>query len=275
MPVHMLTEWEYLLATDMDGTVLPPERTRQRLQEVADFSAAMAGGPEIALGYVTGRHLALARDGIDAVGLPEPDLLACDVGTSVYRRSDAGFHLDPEYRARVLERLGNKDAISIRASLAGIPGLELQESEKQAEFKFSYYFPAGPRGDAVVEEVRRRLTSGRDGPRVTVVSSREVGSDRGLLDILPAGVAKDFAVRYLHRLTDVEEDRVVVAGDSGNDRAVLLSGYRAIVVANAPDALKEDLRRAAEAGGLDDLLYFARQPFAAGVLEGCRHFGLL
>ena len=67
---------------------------------------------------------------------------------------------------------------------------------------------------------------------------------------------------------------MIYAGDSGNDRAAMLMGYRAVVVANAENSLKEDLRRASVDRGISECIYFARHPYARGVVEGCQHFGL-
>jgi HAD superfamily hydrolase (TIGR01484 family) len=268
-----LTECRFLLATDMDGTVIPTEPTRARLEETRAFAATVESRREIAIAYITGRHLALACEGIATYGLPRPDHLVCDVGTSVYRRSDSGFALDSAYRELMIEAFGGATGDSIRREVGDVDGLQLQEPPKQSEFKVSYYFPAGERGEEVVERVRRRAMV--SGTRVAIVTSHEPGTGRGLLDILPQGVAKDFAVRYLQRLIGLDEKHVVVAGDSGNDRALLMSGYAAIVVSNAPNSLKAEVRDAARRARGENRIYLARQPFAAGVLEGCRHFGLV
>ena len=266
----------FLLATDMDGTVIPTEPGEGRLGETREFAAAIRSRPEIVVAYITGRSLALSLEAIETFQLPAPEFLACDVGTTVYRHNKEEYQLDSEYRALMLEARGGVAGDSIRTDLASVSDLRLQEDAKQAEFKVSYYFPAGTRGDEVLAEVRRRLSQGPHGARVTLVSSRETGTGRGLLDVLPAKVAKETAVRYLHRLTGIDGESVVVAGDSGNDRSVLTSGYRAIVVGNAPESLKAELRQfTADHQPLADHVYFARNPFAAGVLEGCRHFGLL
>ena len=95
------------------------------------------------------------------------------------------------------------------------------------------------------------------------------------MDILPAGVAKDTAIRHLHDRLDLDEASLYYAGDSGNDVAAMLSGYRVIVVGNTPSELKAVLTSEAERRGILDRLYFAEAPYAAGVLEGCRHWGLL
>jgi hydroxymethylpyrimidine pyrophosphatase-like HAD family hydrolase len=73
----------------------------------------------------------------------------------------------------------------------------------------------------------------------------------------------------------VDEEHLVYAVDSGNDRAAMLTGYRVIVVANADDTLKNALPAESDARGIADRIYFAEHPYARGVLEGLRHFGVL
>ena len=151
-----------------------------------------------------------------------------------------------------------------RRRSASLEGISLQEAEKQAEFKVSYYTDG--RHEGFVDAVQARLDTA--GAKVSLVASFDPVSHRGLLDILPAGVAKDYAVQYLQERTGIEQGELIYAGDSGNDRAAMLSGYKAIVVGNADASLKRDL--AAQAA--PDRIYFARHPYAAGVQEGLRHF---
>jgi hypothetical protein len=55
----------------------------------------------------------------------------------------------------------------------------------------------------------------------------------------------------------------------------MLSGFRVIVVGNATDALKERVRTGAHGLGIGERVHFAEASYAAGVLEGCRRFGVL
>ena len=71
----------YLLASDLDGTLIPLERDAQRLREVAELVDAFEASEGLLLAYVTGRHLSLAQAGIEEIGLPSPDWFVCDVGT--------------------------------------------------------------------------------------------------------------------------------------------------------------------------------------------------
>lgn len=260
-----------LLASDLDGTLIPLERDANRLREVEELVHAIESTPTLRLAYVTGRHLSLARDGIVEVGLPLPDWFVCDVGTSVYRRSGDRFELDPTYRAQMSAAFGGLSGEEVRTAVGDVEGIELQEDEKQAEFKISYYTRG--RHEPFVPDVLARLEAA--GAKVNLVSSFDPVSGRGLLDVLPAGVAKDYAVRYLHECSGVERDQLVYAGDSGNDRAAMLAGYRVIVVGNADSALKEDLVSESASRGLGAQIYFASHPYARGVLEGLRHFGFV
>jgi hypothetical protein len=96
----------YLLASDLDGTLIPLERDAQRLREVEELVRALAASEDLRLAYVTGRHLALAQAGIEEIGLPSPDWFVCDVGTSVYRRANGGYEPDQEYRQAMRAALG-------------------------------------------------------------------------------------------------------------------------------------------------------------------------
>jgi HAD superfamily hydrolase (TIGR01484 family) len=278
-----------LLATDLDGTLIPVVSPAGPLAaESGDGGAAAFGAAfgrrerarkAVTLAYVTGRHLSLALEGIAGAGLPGPDLLACDVGTSLYRPPAGGrspaprdWRADAEYRAAMRTAMGGVDASEIRRGLEGVvPDLVLQEPEKQAEFKVSWYAPAPPRLAAVVDAMRERLASVAP---VELVASVDPSTGRGLVDVLPRGVAKDRTLRFMQDELGAGPDTTLYAGDSGNDRAALLSGVLAVLVGNAPPALADELRREAHERGLGERLYLATAPFAHGVLEGCEHFGV-
>ena len=133
------------------------------------------------------------------------------------------------------------------------------------------YYTARRLPTEVVDEVERRVAALG---RARMVVSLDERSDRGLLDVLPDGVGKATAVAYLRDRLDLAEEALVFAGDSGNDRDALLLPCPSIVVANAPASLKADLQAEADGAGTGDRLYFARSPFASGVVEGLRHFGV-
>lgn len=261
----------WLIASDLDGTLIPPEDAPARREELRQFARGVGGRDDLVLAYVTGRHFAFAVEGIRRWELPDPDLLVCDVGTTLYRGTDTRDS-DPAYREAMRDALGGTTGDRLRALLTSVEGIELQEEEKQGEFKASAYLPAGEEGRKIRRRVAERLE--RDGIRARSVASVDPLDGRGLLDLLPAGVSKAFAVRWLHGHAGVREERLVYAGDSGNDRDAMLAGYHVIVVANAPRSLEDEIRRDATGEQLERI-YFARRRFAGGVLEGLRHWRLL
>lgn len=268
----MSVENPWLLATDMDGTVIPLEDTPAHRAAVERFREVVEARDDLLLAYVTGRDLGLVGEGIRTFGLPRPDLVAADVGTTVYRWDGGTFQEDPEYRHLMREAMGGLTATGVGELLSDCTELEAQPPERQGTFKRSYFTPRSAVRDGLVDRVRRRLED--RGARVNLIFSVDSVRGIGLLDILPAGVAKDAAVRFLHDRTGVSEEHLIYAGDSGNDRAAMLAGYRVVVVGNAPRALKDALRTEGARAGVGGSLYFAREPYAAGVLEGMRHWGL-
>jgi HAD superfamily hydrolase (TIGR01484 family) len=269
----MSLENPWLLAADMDGTVIPLEDSPSHRRAVASFRSAVESRPDLLLAYVTGRDLNRAQRGIREWGLPMPDILATDVGTAVHRWNGNEFQPDPEYAHLMREAMGGISPDEIRERLAEDPALEPQEPDRQGPHKVSFYVALDEAGPILMDRLRRQLEG--SGARVNLVYSVDGVAGVGLLDILPQGVAKDSAVRFLHDRTGVAKERLLYAGDSGNDEAAMVAGYRVIVVGNAPESLKDRLRQRAGIGDVDDRLYFARAPYAAGVLEGLGHWGVL
>lgn len=271
-PAGQTTSEPRMLASDLDGTLIPTELGDERADEVRRFRELMAK-TRLPLAYVTGRDLSLALKGIRRVGLPLPDVLVCDVGTTVWLRRDGGeteWRADEDYARRMRDALGGVMRSDIEAGIATLPGLWLQEDPKQGDFKLSYYVDP-LRIDALRELVAEQLSGFPVPPKA--IWSHDPYSDRLLLDVLPRGVAKHVAVEHLRVREGHALDQIVYAGDSGNDFDAFLSGHPAIVVANAPEPLKREVREEAEARAILDRLYFAQRPFAAGVLEGLEHFG--
>jgi len=154
----------YILASDLDGTLIPPHPEPD--PAVAVFADLFGERRRSLLVYATGRHLELALDGIARTGLPAPDYLICDVGTTLYRPADAGWTPDPDYAQSVRRAFGDTDPLLLRRILESeFPGLTRQEESKQGAFKLSYYVqPDGAAG--WVETLTEFL--GRQGSRGTV-----------------------------------------------------------------------------------------------------------
>lgn len=262
----------YLLATDLDGTLLPLEDTPEWDAEIIRFRRLAMTSPSLLLAYVTDRRLESALDGAAGLRLPLPELLVCDLGTSVYRKTGRAYELDQGFRGRLLHAWQGRIARDIAPLLGKIEGLTPQGEEAQGEFKQSYYTKLGQRGQEAVAQVAERLRDA--GLDSNLVVSVDVQTGNGLLDVLPAGAAKEHALAYLRDSLAIPHDHIVFAGDSGHDLAAFTSGFNAIVVANATDEVREEARRQAEAKGVAQRLYCADHAYIRGVMEGAHHFNI-
>src|SRR5690606_23585644 len=108
------------------------------------------------------------------------------------------------------------------------------------------------------ERVERALAEA--GLEATVVASK----DR-FVDVLPKRASKGRAVQWLERVFGLHEEDLAVAGDSGNDREMLVGRHAGIAVGNhAPE-----LQSLAGRPGIT----FVEGEMAAGVLEGLQALG--
>jgi sucrose-6F-phosphate phosphohydrolase len=262
-----------LLASDLDGTLIPAGPTNASADAIARFRRAVTAEHSLYLAYVTGRHLSLAIEGIEEAELPWPHVLVCDVGTTLLRRDGRSWRADESYRALARRAFGDHRAADVAPLLEVFDELELQEGDRQSEFKCSFYFPSQCDAGDIDARVSARLDEA--GIPARLVTSREQESRRGLLDVLPRGIAKDSAVSFLANELELGPDEVLFAGDSGNDVDALLAGWCAVLVGNAPEEIREHVRGEAERRGLTERIHLARAPCAAGVLEGCERFGFL
>jgi len=263
----------YLLATDLDGTLIPLEDTPEWNAEILRFRRLAMASPRLLLAYVTGRRLESALDGAAGFRLPLPELLICDLGASVYRKTGRDYELDQGFRGLLLHAWQGRIARDIAPLLDKIEGLTPRPAETQGEFKQGYYTNQGQRGREAVQRVAERLrVAGLDS---NLVCGVDVRTGAGLLDVLPTLAAKDHALAYLRDRLAIPHDHIVFAGDSGHDLAAFTSGFNAIVVANATDEVREEARRQAEAKGVAHRLYFADHSYISGVMEGARHFNLV
>jgi sucrose-phosphate synthase len=244
-----------LLVSDIDYTLLDdggdgdPDALRQLGEALEERG--------IGFGVATGRSPELVQEIMARHELPLPSIVLSDVGSQITYVDDIGDELRwlPD-RAYAQHLRHHWDPDAIREALQGIDGLEPQDEAAQREFKVSYLLEDAER----IAEVRKRLD--RAGLRANIVYSH--GS---YFDVLAPRASKGHAVRYLSDKWGIAPERIAVAGDSGNDEEMLRGPFRGIVVGNhAPELAKLRGRRG---------VYFAKRPFAAGVLEGLRHWRFL
>ena len=94
-----------LLCTDMDRTLLPNGRQPESPQARRLFQR-LVGRESVVLAYVTGRHRALVEKAIDEYGIPVPDYVIGDVGTTIYEVREGGWIFPPLLWLRLESRIG-------------------------------------------------------------------------------------------------------------------------------------------------------------------------
>ena len=265
-----------LLCTDLDRTLLPNGDAPESPEARPRFRA-LAARPEISLAYVTGRHRELVLDAIGDYGIPLPDYVIGDVGSTIYRVSDGHWTPSAEWSAHIAPDWGRRDRTALAALLAGVRGLRLQEPAKQAQHKLSYYTPPDWDQRCLLPEMDDLLARHR--VRANLIWSLDETTRTGLLDVLPASASKRHAIEFLMQEEGFAPGETVFAGDSGNDLAVLVSPIQATLVANATEEVRGQALAEARREGTSDSLYLARGGFqgmngnyAAGILEGVAHY---
>jgi sucrose-6F-phosphate phosphohydrolase len=260
-----------VLATDLDGTLIPLPDSPEHETALSILRDARNSHPFTFL-YATGRHYESVQEAIESYNLPLPDWIVCDVGTSIYSKSEGNFVPFQPYIDHLNSLTQKTDREQVLNLLSDLEGLELQCEAHQQEFKISYQCTT-ERMEALVEAVDARLRAQKIPFDVT--GSVDPFLHCGLIDLLPTGTSKAYAVQWLATHADFSPESVLYAGDSGNDFSALTCGFRAIVVANAGETLTKKVMKALAQKGMQDRAYAAQHAATQGVLEGCRHFGLL
>jgi sucrose-6F-phosphate phosphohydrolase len=229
--------------SDLDGTLLGDNASLKVFaRSLADVRHS------VRLAYSSGRFYRSVCRSIEEFELPKPDAIISGVGTEIFDVSFGGRISEwPQLR-------GEWNRETVITTCLELPGLELQPAEFLSEYKVSFYgFDLD--GD-VLHSLRHRLTSAGQAVSIIYSSNRD-------LDVIPRGVHKGAAAAYLARRWYIDDEQIIVAGDSGNDLSMFLAGFRGIVVANA----QPELRSLAGSN-----VFHSTGCFAAGVTEGMRHW---
>ncbi len=242
----------WILISDVDNTVLGDDDATRRF---AEFVEARRGTLWVALN--SGRFVDSVLESVQQSPLPEPDLIIGGVGTDILPIRES-MSMNPASSAELTgwsSSLGPADwGDQIRKIVHQIDGIQPQPAYNQSSHKASFYAYNAPQ--EFIDNVQSALTDA--GFKVSVVYS----SDRDL-DVLPAGIDKAAACHHVAKTLGLPADRVMISGDSGNDRAMLTAGFRSIIVGNALPEL-DDLQ--------GENIYRARQNYADGVIEGIEHW---
>lgn len=238
-----------LFSTDLDGTVVGNNDATARFR---DFWQSLPQETRPLLVFNSGRLLDDQFELMDEVPLPSPDYVIGGVGTLLSCRDQ------PSLRQAYAASLGQAfDTNKIVSVMSSVPGASVQPERYQHALKSSWYLHDASKSE--ISDIERRLIENDIEARIVYSSNRD-------LDILPRAADKGAAIQWLCNHLDIGLDEVVVAGDTGNDRAMFeLPGVRGIVVSNALPELR------ALAVDKDDI-FCAPKAEADGVMSGLRHW---
>ncbi len=262
-----------VLATDLDGTLIPLEGSHSNEAALAALRNARLE-KKLKLIYATGRHYESVLEAMQTWQLPVADWIVCDVGASIfhYNSDKVEYESFPLYSKHLEDITMGTDRRKVVTALEPVTGLQVQTADRQQRFKISY--ECTPEMLDKILVVINQILVDKELP-FSAIGSVDPFEGCALIDVLPKNVSKAYALIWLSTHAEFCPDEVVYAGDSGNDTAALTSGFRAIVVGNASEGLATTVKAFMERRNLTGRLYFAKGNATTGVLEGCRHYGLI
>lgn len=237
-----------LIISDIDNTLIGDAAGLKNLINLLRESYENIG-----FGIATGRRIESTIEILKNSKVPKPDVFITAVGSEIYYGESLvgdrawGHHLDYFWQPDMIKNVLRK-----------LPGLTLQEETEQRRFKISYYIDPenAPKRRAIVSHLRKYNV------RVKLIHSHNK-----YLDILPIRASKGLAVRYLAIKWGLPPERILVAGDSGNDEEMLSGDVLGVVVGNFSPELKRLYGK--------PRIYFAENKYANGIIEGIEHYNFL
>ena len=231
----------HLLATDLDGTLVGDRKGLDRLLGFYDVQEY-----DVSLIYITGRHYQSAMSLIKEENLPLPEVLITDVGTEIHH--GPALEKDQDWENKMLHQWQPETIDKLAASIDGLKKQDLPVSNR-----CSFYADSS---ETVLVFEQRLAAAGI--PHKLIFSG---GRD---LDILPADSGKGSALQYILKKFNAHEAKMLVAGDSGNDKEMLTLGFPSVIVGNAQPELLESPE--------SPMIFRASKVCAGGIQEAWNHF---
>lgn len=235
------------LITDIDGTLVGDPAGLAALNEYIAQNRR-----DFYLVYATGRCM---DEYVEVLGrgiLIEPDAAIINTGADIIINTNDGLKAAARWHDKIADASWHADKV-IKA-LTGVKGITTQAH--LSKNKVCYF--AEPRA---AEETSRKVKKvlAQAGIKAKIIISHGK-----YIDILPEKCDKGEAAMFLMKTAGIKNENVIVAGDSENDLDLFLKFKRGIVVSNALENLKNALKGKG--------FFFAKNPCAAGILEGLKHY---
>lgn len=237
---------ELAIVSDLDQNLIGDTNSLQKLVEV--FRQHRKSTMFI---IATGRRFDSALRLMKQYNIPEPDILITSGGSEIYYTPE--FSADVAWSKHIDHHWSPH---KVRSILENLPGLKLQPKSEQSQFKISYYIDPDIAPD--VDEINSLLHKEEQSVHLLMAFGQ-------FLDVLPIRVSKGLALRYVAERLKIPLQHILVAGGSGADEDMMRGNTLAAVVANRHH---EELSRLEDV----DRIYFAKKPFAAGILEALAYY---
>lgn len=236
-----------LLITDIDNTLLGDMESLQELIELINSN------DNIAFGVASGRTINSIVNILKKWKVPLPNIFISSVGAEIY------------YSKRLVRDKSWDKHISyrwypskIKEIMETVKGVRMQPALTQRPHKISYYMnpKVAPSREVLLKILRNKK-----------IYANVIYSHNKYIDILPIRASKGYAIRYISIKWGIPLDRILVAGDSGNDIEMLQGNTLAVVVGNYSDEI-EHLKS-------EHRIYFSKEKFAKGIIDGIKYYNFL
>ncbi len=213
-----IADKDMVLATDLDGTFLGgSDADREKFYQFIENNRHRIG-----LVFVTGRDPGFITNLTKKEGIPKPDFVVGDVGTTIAAVGD-DHYLSPitELEKEIANAWGDSGS-RVQVALNNVSGLRLQSSG----FRYRVSYDMDPDTfDSTALDIVAEL--GLDA----------LISDNRFFDVLPKDVSKGPSLLRLLEHHGIENRKCLVAGDTLNDLSMLALGLPAVAVGGSEQAL--------------------------------------
>ncbi len=230
---------QWLVVCDLDETLVGDTTALELLN-----AHLVLNRDHLVLVYLTGRSLNSVLALKDSLPLLAADYLACDSGTSLWERTDTGYVPWLQWMS-LMNNGWNRTWIE---NLAKSYGLDEQAPAHQTPFKCSYYL-SPDRAAHILDALREQAEA----------VGAHVHYKAGFLDLLATDTAE--VLDYLSTNLKISIDHTVICHD----------GTAYPIPLNVKSILMPNATTDQHAGGI----FQAQHPYAQGILDGLKFWGLV